>query len=250
MSTDNVIPYGYARRTAPTGSTDGTQVPARFGRLGEQYVLPGYKGRYVHAASGNYFVAKNPTNGTGIAGIAATGAFSDAESLMVVTNTSSAGEGKYIFLDYLKIRATAAGTDGTDHLWVAKIDDVTRYTSGGSAITPVNTNMDSTNTFPGTVHFGALVTASAGTNARLVGSGTLRITIIVVGDTFTFNYGGDTAVIPNTVAVGADSTNLVHRGVAHAPIVLGPGDCYVLSLYAASQSAASSYEFELGMWSE
>lgn len=241
------IMAGKAGRGLPSASADGADTALRVDRYGG-LVVPA-KPKYALADEGSYFVITNPTNGTGVAGIAATGAFSDAESLLLIRNTSTEAEGKRIYLDYIRLRVTAAGTNGTNHLYVMKLDKgATRYTSGGTAYTPVNVNTASSASFSGTFHFGALVTTAASSDARLVARGTLRETIVVANDEFTFDFGGDHAAVPRGAAAAADSTNFVYRTIGVAPVVLGPSDSLVLSLYAASQDGASSYEFECGMW--
>jgi len=235
-----------ARRTIPAATTEGAIAPARGSRFGEAYGQLVGKGCYALADEGSYFVASNPTPGTGIAGIAATGAFSDAESLLVLKNTYTAAEGKRIYLDRLHLIVTAAGANGTDHRYVSKIDTgVERYTSGGSTITPVNVNHDASSTLSATCYFGALVTTSASSNVRLIQSGLIRSVIAVVGDKYTFDYGADHVQPTGMVLEG---TAQCHAVIPHAPIVLPPGCTYVLSLHAASQTGATSYEFNLGFW--
>jgi hypothetical protein len=215
-------------------------------RRGELIVQDLGKPRMSLANEGSYFVATNPTPGTGIAGIAATGAFSDAESTLLVRNDASVGSGKRVFLDYLKVTVTAAGANGTDHRFVSKLDKATdRYTSGGSSITPVNPNIDDTNTASATVRFGALVTTAASSNARLVGGGLIRNVITVAGDQYTFDFGGSPASAAAHAIAGTAIAQIV---IPHAPVVIGPEQTFVLSLHGTAQSGASSYEFELGFW--
>jgi hypothetical protein len=108
--------------------------------------------------------------------------------------------------------------------------------------------MDSSAAFSGKVQFGAVATAAATTGARLVGQGTIRITIGVVNDQYLWTFGESPVAVPYGAALAADSTNVVARAIHHAPVVLGPQQCYVFSVYHSSQTTASSYEFELGMW--
>lgn len=246
MSVSDVRPVGAVARSLPSRQADNTQIGLRMSSRGEAYVQTLGKPRYQSCDEGSYFVATNPTPGTGIAGIAATGAFADAESLLLVHNANTDASAKRVYIDYLRLTVTAAGTDGTDHRYVSKLDSsVDRYTSGGSAITPVNPNMDDSSTAAATVKFGALVTTAASANARLVSNGLLRNVITVVGDVYTFDFGGDVPAAPSHAVAGTAIANLVVR---HPPIVLGPGDSWVLSLHATAQTGATSYEFELGWW--
>lgn len=245
MGVDDRLLEGTVSRPLPTRQQNVTLMPFRVSHRGEQMVQAKGLGRTSLSDEGSYFVATNPTPGTGIAGIAATGAFSDAESLLLLQNDNTEDSGKRVYLDYLRLIVTAAGANGTNHRWVLKTDDAERYTSGGTAITPKNVNMGSEVTSGCTCYFGALVTASAGSNARLIGNGLIRSVITVVGDTYTFDFGGDQPEVGGLAVAG---TAISHVTIRVAPVILGPGDSAVLSLHAASQSAATSYEFELGWW--
>lgn len=239
--------WGETHRDLPgTSYSEGAAVPLRSSKRGELGVQAFGKSRVALADEGSYFVATNPTPGTAIAGIAATGAFSDAESLLFLRNANTPGTNKRIYLDYLRLSVTVAGTNGTDVRFVSKLDKGTsRYTSGGSAITPVNVNIDSTDTSGATLYFGALVTAAASSDARLVGNGLIRNVITVVGDEYVFDFGGATAAPPAHAIAG---TAIARVTIPHAPVVIGPEQMFVLSLHAASQTVASQYEFELGFW--
>lgn len=231
--------------TLPTRSTNTVNKPARGNAFGEQMVNPIGKGRYAFCDEGQYFVAKN-TPGTGIAGIAATGAYSDAESFLLIKNGAGASSGTRLYLDYLRVVVTAAGANGTDHLYAIKLEPsgTDRYTSGGSAITPVNPNVDSSIASGATIKVGALVTTAASSNARLVAAGVIRPVIAVVGDQYIFDFGGE---VQSTSMVNA-GTAIAHCPINCPPIIIGPGCTMVMSLYASSQTAACSYEFELGYW--
>lgn len=212
---------------------------------GDAVAMPLGKARCTLAEEGSYFLATNPTIGTGVAGIAATGAFADAESFFCLRNDNSVASGKYIVLDRLTLTTTAAGASGTTTQFASKIDEGDRYTSGGAAVTPVNPNRASSVASGATLYSGALVTTAATSAARLLDSGTLRTVITVVGDKYVFDFGGDTA-LPSAQATAGVAQ--LHMLVNHSPVVLGPGDSWVFSMFAASQSGASSFEFALGWW--
>ncbi len=244
---DSVKPYGVVARSTATKQQEQTEAPLRVSRYGEMVTrIVGKEGKYALADSGEYWSATNPTPGTGIAGIAATGAFADAESLLYIKNGASVGDGTRIYLDFLQLIVTAAGTNGTDHRYVSKIDTgADRYTSGGSSITPVNPNMDSSTTSSATIKFGALVTTAASTSARLVQNGLIRNVITVAGDVYTFDFGGTMTAAPAHAIAGTAIANIV---IPHVPVVIGPQQYFVMSLHSSSQTAATSYEFNLGYW--
>lgn len=243
---DPVKAYGVTGRALPSKFVDNVEAPYRVSRYGELVVRPFGKPNYVLSDEGTYFVISNPTPGTAIAGIAATGAFSDAESLLYIKNGASVGDGTRIYLDWLQLIVTAAGTNGTDHRFVSKTDSgADRYTSGGSSITPVNPNMDSSAASVATVKFGALVTTAASTSARLIQNGLIRPVITVAGDVYTFEFGGAVQAPPALITSG---TAISQVNISHAPVVIGPQQYFVMSLHATAQTAASSYEFNGGYW--
>lgn len=242
---DDVRNFVEAWQTKPSRRGLGAISAMRGSPYGDVGSIPFDKYRNALAAEGSYFMATNPTPGTGIAGIAATGAFSDAESLLTIRNLATVAEGKLLYLDRLRLVVTAAGASGTDHRYASKIEpDLDRYTSGGSVITPVNVNGESSQASPAQIKFGALVTTAASVNARLVGAGLIRPVITVVGDVYEFNFGGEPTPAAHAIA-GAAIANIV---IPHSPVVLGPGDQFVFSLFATAQTGASSYEFELGYY--
>lgn len=245
MSTEQFLTASRARPSAV--AADGVLKSARSNVYGEALVQTVGKPRYALADEGRYFVARNPTPGTGVAGIAAADGLNDAEGLMLLTNDNT--DGSRVYLDYLYLRCTAAGTNGTDMDFTLKIDsNSNRYTSGGSAITPVNANMDSSATPGVTTYFGALVT-TATTTARILAYRRLRrATIVVAGDEFWFGFGEGPAPSVRTGTLAADSTTNVGYATHLPPVVLGAGDCVWMACNAASQTGATSWEFELGFW--
>jgi len=68
--------------------------------------------------------------------------------------------------------------------------------------------------------------------------------IKVVGDTYLINFGGEARV--NSTAVAG--TAVANIEINAPPVVLGPSDQLFLNTYAASQSVADSFEFEMGFW--
>ena len=248
MSQDPVKPWLETHRSLGTATrTEAVNTPQRGSPYGEAYVQTIGKGAYQMADEGSYFVATNPTPGTAIAGIAGTGAFSDAESLLYIKNAATAAEATRLYLDYIRLFVVVAGTNGTNHRYVMKLEpaNVERYTSGGSAITAVNPNMDSTETPAATIKFGALVTTAASADVRLIANGNIRTVITVAGDVYDFDFGGAAKASAGMPLEGTLQAHIVRN---LPPVVLGPGCTFVMSLHAASQTVASEYEFEIGFW--
>ena len=203
---------------------------------------------YAPADQGNYFVATNPTPGTGIASGSVT-TLADTTPLLIVKNNNSVG-GANIYLDQLRLTVSAAGGGGTTRFLTSKTDTsqtTARYTSGGTSIgAGVNTNGLSTSAASNAqVYFGALTAAAAG-SARLICHLTLREIIEIVQDTFIIDYGAAVGQPTSALATGGAAT--VARYFAHPPVVIPPQQHYLLHYWGASLTTAS-FEFVLG-WTE
>ncbi len=199
---------------------------------------------YQFAVEGTYFCATNPTPGTGIATIAAPTTLADTSPFWIVKNNNTQTSNKYIYLDYLKMIVTAAGTAGTALNFASKVDaaGVSRYTSGGSTITPVNVNIDSGNASAAQVFAGAIVAAAASASARLLDHILIRPVIPVVNDSYVINFG---QVDPSIGALIPSGTANAQQQFSTSPVVIGPQETWLGHLWLPSQSAASSYEFTL-----
>ncbi len=246
---DDTRPLGVIGRALPSRATDGTQMPARYGARGEQVVLPLTAGK-LHglADEGSYFVATNPTVGTGIAGIAAADGYNAAETLFLLYNQSTDAEAVRIYLDFLELQCTVVDTGGTDIRFDHHIDNTDRFTSGGTNITPVSPNMDSSASAKGRLRFGAVVSASASTSVRYLGGRQLSSTDLVANDLMLFTYGGSNGYSAQTTNLTEEATASRIWQVSCPPVVLGPGDSYLFTINCASQSGAATWTFNCGWW--
>jgi len=246
---EHVLPRALANRALPAPTSgDNVYGPERSTRYGELITAPlaGSK-LYGVADEGSYFVATNPTPLTGIAGIAAADGLDDLEALMFLRNGAS--NDKRIYLDYIALDViTGVGTNGTNVNFAFKGDKGnTRYASGGSTITPVNTNMGSSRT-PGhdTLKFGAVVCTAATSEARLLHHARLRTVIKVLGDKYLFTFGRSE---PGTISgIALEGTAQASIQISCPPIVLDPGDSVLMHEFASSQSVAATYQFSMGFW--
>lgn len=246
--TDITRPEGLTSRERPSLYTDGQPRTPRLGARAEAYALALLGSKLALLADeGSYFVATNPTPGTGVAGKAAPTALADTAALMHVhNNETDLLKGKRLYLDFLLLRPTAAGTNGTNFNLTQKIDrGPTRYASGGSNITPVNPNMGSSETSPAVVKVGDLTLGAATSSARLVHHEQVRSVIKVIGDKYLLTFGNSS---PPTIGMAMEGTAQAAIHLACPPVVLGPGDQWCLHEWAASQSVAAGYEFVLGFF--
>lgn len=229
---------GVPARALPSPNTDNAAlgIANRAGRYGEQYVRTPAD---YYADEGTYFLATNPTIGTGVANSAATGFVATTPFLTLFNNNALTG-GARVQLDYLKLICTVAGAGGSTVGYAFLTDTGNRFTSGGSAITPVNVNRDSTNSTNSVVNAGA-ITATAATASRLLGhDNTLRSTIIIVNDKFYFDFSNK-----GPAALGPQAATLSNFYVAHPPVFVGPQQSVLFYLWMTG-GAASSFEFEFG----
>lgn len=236
---------GKVSRARPTRLVDGTistEAP-RWSGYSEPYVVPFTK--RVAADEGGYFVLRNVTPGTGVAGHAAPTTHDTAKPFIFLKNGAEAG-GLRVYLDYIKLIVTAAGTAGTLNYATHTIDNGRTYSSGGGDLTSVNVNQQSTqSSVLKTAKVGAVVPGESNSAAaRIVAHQRARTVIPVVGDELLFVFGGEPKGSGMILAATAQLQRVIHC----PPIVFGPSDSYHLVLWRASQSAAASYEVEIGAW--
>src|SRR5712671_5143858 len=105
---------GRVSRGLPQPTVDGQPAVQRLGRYGSNLVENIIPKMHVLADEGSYFVANN--SGTGVATIAAPTSFTDTAPLFTLNNVDTAqnAANKRIYLDWLRITETAAGTGGVD----------------------------------------------------------------------------------------------------------------------------------------
>mgnify|MGYP001584561631 CR=1 FL=1 len=235
-------------RVKPGKISDAVNGAQRAGSYGEPYVQA-VIGSKLHALAdeGSYFLAANATPGTGIAGHAAP-VLADlyTKSFVLMRNTAAASAGTRIYLDFIELQVTAAGAGATNASWAAELDTgATRLTSGGTAITAVNPNMQSNAATIAALNAGANVTAAATSAAREIGSGVLRTVVPVVGDRYVWTFGTCETPLAGMIVGGTAIANIA---IPMPPVVLGPTDMFLLHLMGVSQSGAHSYEIRAGWW--
>jgi hypothetical protein len=244
---DQVFANGLANRELPGAQVNNTFQPLRTSRYMELLVQPVVGSKLTTLADeGSYFVATNATLGTGISGTTAPTAFSATVALLSLYNSVTAGAAgaKNIYLDFIELQVRSVGTSGTSFQYAINIDTGNRYSSGGTAITPVNANILSSASSIATLNFGAL-TATAANNVRRVKHGQIRSVLKVSGDVYLWTFGQPVAPTAGMVLEGtAQAAIPVHC----PPVVLGPNSTLLLHEIAPSQAAAASYEFSMGWW--
>lgn len=203
---------------------------------------------HLLAAQGQYFVATNPTPGTGVKLTSDTvTAYSTQTPAMVLQMAKNANNKRRIYLRYLKLLVTNAGAGLTTLRVNFVIDSVARYSSGGTTITPVNVNGTNITSEATLKAVGPTATAG-GSTEKLLGHDFVSTVIPVVNDQFIFNFG------PIEHAIGQGANNLAGTNArlvafTHHPIVIPPGGSFLPVFWAGNMSTSPSVEFEMG-WFE
>lgn len=238
------------RQTTPQPDGGAVDVPVRLDPYGGILTLPVVRKQHTLCDEGSYWTANNaqagiaPTYGT---------AFAAANPFLTVYNGNAPG-GLSAFIDYLALVAIAAGTCATTAGYIAAasvLDTGNRYSSGGTPLTPVNSNPLVSPSSGLTINAGAITATAATGNARTqVGVRNLRpgvsTTVInVVGDENLLNFG---SVEGATGSITVANANIMPQ--AFPPVVIPPGYTWLFYLWfpVMSTPAAATFAPELGLW--
>jgi hypothetical protein len=235
---------GRASRIIPQAVPETNSTDVRVDKYGDVYTLTVGK-KHTLADEGSYYVITSaaatsyPGAGT-ITSFAQTAG--DVGVTMLLKNTEPAG-GKRVFFDYVKLLTSVVPTAVTSLQYALVLDDnPLRYTSGGTALTPVSPNADNNLPSITQAYFGRLTTAVPA-HGRTVGRGTLRGVVPTVFDVLTILSGGsESGGSMASAAASGRQTDVT------APIIIGPGQNLCLTLWGASYTTAAEWEFEIGFW--
>lgn len=227
-------------RALPTANADGTGVatPNRAGTYGEAYVLPISNKELFSADEGSYNVALTPTPGTGVIGTVSIAAITDVSPTAVFYNSSTT---KRIYPQFLNLHETVVSTAGARVQFTFYLDNINRYTSGGTLLTNGNTNSGSSADTGLVAHVGGIVSPAASAKV-LVAHIVFRGTIDVVEDQYEIvfgSHGGGTVT-------GPQATTVQHFSATAPPVCIMPGHSLVMHQWAASQANAPTYEYNFG----
>lgn len=187
---------------------------------------------------GQYFVAVNPTPGTGIASAAAPTTLVETTPLLTIFNNGNAT----VYLMYLRLTITAGSTGGTAVNYTHSLDSGNRYSSGGTALTISNVNGGNTNGSNAVLTYGAVTATAKSSKQRNLGNLIIRPSVIdQTGDKYEIQYGEGSSgsVTP------FNGTNPGYFVVPAPPVVIQPQWTYLVNLWKTSMSAAQSAEVEI-----
>ena len=219
-----------------------------------QKVVNIWSSDHALADEGSFYVATNPTVSTTIAMVtsvvddAATQSSTHAQAspLLYIQNrgVSTDPTAKTIYLKYLRLIqpiSSQAWTSATNVQYAMRVDNTARYLSGGTAISPVNMNTNSSGATTALMYFGANSVTIPSSSQRVVGRGQIQGTIPLPGDQWLFTFGDVTAPT-NTLGASAIKNITLPCG----PVTIGPGWTFQLDIWATALAAAPAFEFELG----
>lgn len=192
---------------------------------------------------GTYFVATNPTPGTGIATTTSITTEDQTKPILLIQNQWTPGDpnAKNIYPLSLSMLVTAAPTSAAFWQYSIRLDaaNPSKYTSGGSTIVPVNVNGLVNTGTQAKVYYGAVVALTQGSAGRLVAGGMMSPTIPLVKDTMRIEFGTqDVGPSVNTTAVNTTRT------VIAPPICIPPGGWLALQMWGTSNGGAPAWEFQ------
>lgn len=222
----------------PSAQVEGVGTDERRTRYGEQMVWDVSGGTMnAFASEGSYFVAMTATPGTAynLAGATQT-AFVATTPTLAIWNDQAAG-GKSIYLDFMNIVYATAGSAGTRVEVAAVLDNIERYSSGGTALVSSEagytaSTIDETDA---EIYAGAITAAAAGA-PKYVGRGCISASIPAVGETYQIEFGK-----PIT---GSKADKILRL----PPLVIPPQHSGLIYTWSPSQSATPTAEVSVGFW--
>ncbi len=203
---------------------------------------------------GFYYTAISPTPGTGIVGTVnmTTLAIGELSPILYIYNGNVASLAPVnIYPTYLRMSRTVANAGNTIERLTLTLDQgnhVTTLPAAAGVLTINNVNMGSPNKSAAQIYgnAAALITSAPSAQRRIIGNQSFRNggVVGVVGDTLQLNFGSPEQIDPmSLVETGTAICNITY---GFAPVVIGPGQSMAVVYWAAGNTTAPAFEFELG----
>lgn len=193
------------------------------------------------ADQGIFYNAINPTPGTGIVGPVST-TLDETKAIFTMYN---GGTGT-IYPKFLRLHCTVIGTTGTGVRFTQALDQGNRFSSGGTALTAVNSNMNSQNRSSAQIQFGAITTTAATSQRRLIANKLFKSDgIEVINETYQLSWASS-AQLEDPASLINNTTTLAHTTYSFGPIAIGPGQSFVIHQWRAAITVGITFEVELG----
>lgn len=204
-------------------------------------VTPITGGDLALADNGVFYVALQSTpDVTGIIGPVST-TLDETKALLSVYNSGSVN----IYPRFLRLHVHTIGTGGTRVHFTQAIDNINRYSSGGTALAINNTNMNVASGTVAQVYFGAVATATGSSNRRYVANTSFRATAIeVVEEKYQFTWGVANQMEDSGLA--NNTTTPANATYGFGPICIAPGQSFVLHQWRSSITVGITFGVEFG----
>lgn len=222
------------------------QIAEHFASIDDRLTVLEVGGPMISAAiDGQYFVATNPTWGTGIALSSATRTtFLATECAALMINASTTVQ---TIPHFIRMTCTAAGTAMTSLNFGVILDSVNRYSAGGTTLTAANAKSDSAAASINTVRFGNITTTAATAPRQIarITPKTVAAPAWNIGDSITFWFGQ-----PATGSLGSQSTAAATdmEYVLPPVVMVGTIQSLLLHYWGPGQTGAPSCEVSMGWW--
>lgn len=240
--------YGIAYRASlPGQQSDGGQKQKTTDQYGATQVR---SEMFMWAEQGTYFKAlASATPGTGVAQAITTSFSATAVPLVMVNGSASVR----IIPHYIRLTNTAAGASSTSSLCAISIDSANRYSSGGTDLTTLivnsNTSLGPTSAVTA-LRFGTVTASAAGGGTRYVGNASLKVQAApcwTVGDEVLITFGDPAMAGAAGNLSGTAAVSIVKN---FGPVILGgQNSSLILHLWnVANATTAPSWALEMAWW--
>ena len=166
-------------------------------------------------------------------------------TLLIINSASPSNpNAPTIFPRYIKLKAGtgATFTSATDYCYTIRCDNqAAKYTSGGSIITPYNSNTNVSAASVALIYAGALVTLAQAAGGRLLYNGQIQ------GQSrWLRTCGYSPSAIPPRPAIYSVHTGLKALSIALGPVGIAPGWNMQLDLFGTANAGTYAAEIEIG----
>lgn len=204
------------------------------------------------AANGKYFVATNPTPGTGIVCGTVTAFSATADGLFTISNSAGSG-GPNIQLDYMKLMMSGTAPTATTVMRGAVFVEAGTVTpsAGNVAVVPKNVLPGGANTVAVVNGFSAaMMTIPAAVGTRtLTSNWQLPTSLGVTGDEYLVQFGAEPAGGSGQLTA-VRATAPARLVTSTTPVSIPPGYTAIIDWWWIGQATnGPTFEFELG-WAE
>lgn len=240
---DDTILVGQSVPSALSRGAEGSTKRRRGDRYGTPYFMPLGAKMDAYAAEGSYYSGRNATALTGIV-LKIITAFAAVSPCLLLKNADTVAQGnagRSIFLDFIRLTFTVAPASASALHLYGFVDDVARYTSGGTLISPTSNNPLESADAGDLCYVGDIVAAAVGANIRpVLGPLCARAQIPVIKDEILLTFGHG--------MIGGASHGVItsaQRDVIPCQPVIVPPGCSFLLHPAMPLNASTAGEVEV-----